>query len=104
MILTKNDRDNLEREDSCSTHKLQEVWNGIGQLIEKTDMKPFEERGSNPREKRFQVSAGTLESKPAEVGKSDACHDRRTQQLALNITAGIVGIKVDRECLQLRHE
>jgi hypothetical protein len=97
MILMKSECGSLEPEVSCGAHKLLKVWNGIGQLIEEIDLKLFEKRDGDPRKKSFQVSAGTLEPKPAEVRKCDMCHDRRTQQLSLDVAAGIVGGKGDPE-------
>src|SRR5258707_2914261 len=55
----KSERAIVEPEVSCSAHKLLEIWNRIGQLIEELDLKPLEERDGDSRKKRFQVSAGT---------------------------------------------
>ena len=82
----------VEPEVSCSPHKLLEVGDRIGQLIEEFDLKPLEVRDGDSRKKRFQVSAGTLEPKPTETR---GCDDWRTQQLPLNVTAGKMGVKED---------
>ncbi len=91
----KYERAIVEPEVSCSAHKLLEVWDRIGQLIEELDLKPLKERDGDSRKKRFQVSASSLEGKPTETRKCDAHRGWRTQQLPLNVTAGKMGIKGD---------
>jgi hypothetical protein len=73
-------------------------------LVEEIDLKPLEERDGDPRKKRFQVSASTLEPKPMEVRKCNACPDWCTQQVPLNVTTGKMGVERYPEYLQLRHE
>ena len=78
---------------SRSAHKPPKVWNGIDHPIKKENLELLEERKGDPRKKRFQVIASTLERKPVEVRKCDPCRDRRMQKLPLNVTAGIIGVK-----------
>src|SRR6266446_268859 len=103
-LFTKRESCSVDPEVPHSSHKLPEVWDGIGQLIEEVDLKLLKDGENDPRKKCFQVSAGTLEPKPTEAWKCDMCRDRRAQQLPPNITAGEMGIKCDPESLQLRHE
>jgi hypothetical protein len=72
MIPVDSEGGSLEPDVSCSTHKLLELWDGIAQLIKKKELEFLEERSGDPRKKRLQVSAGTLECKPAEVRKRDS--------------------------------
>jgi len=89
MFLGERERGSVKPEVPCSSHKLLEMWGRIGQLIEEIDLKLLQESEGDPREKHFQVSAGTSEPEPAEVRKSDVHRrDWRTQQLPLNVTAG----------------
>src|SRR5258708_34311203 len=100
----KSERAIVEPEVFCIAHKLLEVWDRIGQLIEELDLKPLEVGDCDSRKKHFQVSAGTLGHKPTETRKCDVYREWRTQQLHLNVTAGILGIKGDPEYLELRHD
>ena len=80
---------------SSSAYKLPELWNGIYHPIKEVDMKFLEQRDGEPR-KYFQVSAGTSERKIAKVRKCDPRRDQRSQQLSLNVTAGIIAVIADR--------
>src|SRR5713226_3345774 len=55
IIHSKSERGSVESEVSCSAHKLLEVWDRIGQLIEETDLKTLEKRDGDSRKKCFQV-------------------------------------------------
>jgi len=46
----------------------------IYELIEEGDFKLLEKRGCDPGKKRFQISASTLEHKPAKARECNMCH------------------------------
>src|SRR5258708_24459086 len=95
IIHSKPERGSVEPEVSCSAHKLLEVGDRIGQLVEEKYLKLLEERDGDSRKERFQVSTGTVERKPTETRKCDAHRDWRTQQLPLTVTAGKMGVRED---------
>jgi len=67
-----------------SAHKLQEMWNGKRELVEKRDLELLEVRGGGPMNNRFQVSANALKHKPAKVSKCEVC-GRHTRPLPLHV-------------------
>jgi hypothetical protein len=72
--------------------------------MKEPDLKHPEERDGDPRKKRFQVGTGTSEPKPVKVRKCDPRHNRCSQQLSLDIAAGLIAIKANRQYLQLGHK
>jgi hypothetical protein len=78
-VVIECERGNLGPEISCTANKLLDVWNRIGQLIKEIDLKFLEDRDGDPGKKRFQVSTGASEPKPAEVWEYDVRQDPGTQ-------------------------
>ena len=78
--------------------------NGKRELVGKVNFELLETRGGDVSNNRFHVSTGTPESQHKEVGKRDACHDRRTHELPLRITIGNGERKGEDDGFQLWHE
>ena len=95
----ESERERVEPKVPRGAHKLLQVWDRIGQLVEEIDLELLEEGNGDLGKKRLQVSAGTLKPEPAEVRKCDARRDWRTQQLPLDITAGEMRVEKDPENL-----
>jgi len=102
-LLMEHQAGAAESDVVCCSHRLQEVWNGIGGLAEEPYLEFLEPRDGEPRKKRFQVSAHASESEPTKVGKRDMGHGRHVQQLASGVGVGNRGVKADSEGLKLRH-
>ena len=66
----------------CCAHKLHETWDGICELLEESNLQPFEARGGDPTNYRFQVSADALEPIEAKVRKCIGCRDWHVRELA----------------------
>jgi hypothetical protein len=60
----------VEPEVFCCVHKLHKMWNVKRGLLEELNAERLEARGGDLTDNRFQVSATTLERKPAKVVKS----------------------------------
>src|SRR6266849_1788081 len=88
----------------CRVHKLHEVRDIKGELLEEEDLELLEARGRYPTNKCLHVSTDASEPKVAEVGKYDMFQARHTRQLPLHITIGNREVKEDHKCLQLGHE
>ena len=52
-------------------HILKDAWERIGQLVKERDLEILEERGSNPREKSFQIITLAFIPKPSKIRKGD---------------------------------
>jgi hypothetical protein len=89
----------VEPEVLCCVHKLRETWNGKHELLEQSNLQPFEARGRDPTYNRFQVSADASEPEEAKVRMCDVCCDWRMCELPLHITIGNGERKEDRETL-----
>jgi hypothetical protein len=84
----KHEFDTVKPEVLRCVHKLQEMWDGICQLVEKANFKLLEARGSDPTNKFVHVGANTMEIEKAKVRKCDGCRDRRMHELPLHIAIG----------------
>src|SRR6266566_2140295 len=60
-----------EPEVLCRVHKLHEVRDGKGELLEEEDLELLEARGRDPTNKCIDVTADASEPKVAEVRKCD---------------------------------
>jgi hypothetical protein len=92
----------LEAGVLCRVYELLEEGEERGGLIEYENLELPEKRarGGDSRKKCLQVSAISLESKPAKVRKCDRYHERLMQQIPLNFTEERA-LKDDYESLQL---
>ena len=99
FIVLENDHDIAEPEVLCCVHKLQERWSGKRELLEESNSQPFEARGRDPTNNRFQVSAYASEPEQAKVRKCNVCRDCRMCGLPLHITVGNRDCKDDIETL-----
>src|SRR6266851_3256965 len=82
-------------------HKLLEMWNGDGGLVEELDLEPLEVRCRDVRKKPLQVSTDTTEHKPAKVRKRNVYRNWHMQDLSLDIVGGNMVEKANPEGLQL---
>jgi hypothetical protein len=103
----ESELDSVRLEVLRGAHILPQVRSAIGPLIEEIDLELLKEREGNVRKNDVQVSTTTFEPEPSEARECDARpsarHDRRTPQLLLNKVRRM-GIKIDSEYLQPRHE
>src|SRR5258708_7784296 len=104
VVVREHEIGTAEPEVLCCVHKLQETRNGKRELVEEGNFELLEERGSDPRNNRFHVGAGTSEHKHTKVRKRGMGHDWCTLELRLHITVGDRVQKKDHERLQLWHE
>jgi hypothetical protein len=79
ITLKENERGGVQSEVPYNVHKLVQEPDGTGMLFKEIDFKLLEERNGDLGKKSFQVSASTLEPKPAEVRKCYARHGRCTR-------------------------
>jgi hypothetical protein len=82
-------------------HKLHEVRDGKGELLEEEDLELLEARGRYPTNNCFHVSADASEPKVAKVRKCDMSQEGYSR---LHIKIANREVKEDDKCLQLRHE
>ena len=61
LLVREPDLSAVEPEALCRFYKLDETWEGIGELSEDQYLQPFKERGYDSTNNRFQVSAKALE-------------------------------------------
>jgi hypothetical protein len=94
-LLMKSELGTPKPEVLCCSHKLQEVWDGIGELVKKQYLELLEDRGVDPGKNSFQVSTNSLEPEPAKVRKCDVSHGWGIQQPPLDVTVGNRGMKTD---------
>jgi hypothetical protein len=92
-----------EPEVLCCVHKLQEKWDGKGEVLEEQNFELLEARGGDPTNKRFQVGGDTSEKKLAEVRKCDLYRDWSMHELPLHITVRKRVRKGGPKRLQLGH-